>query len=502
MTQLEPDMIASWLSSGRTVRISGLDLRPLPHPAMKDTPWCIVKGQASVYFLEDANHHHRWLLKKFSLSRRPSDEYLRRASQCLPGRAELFTCTQRRFLKPQHLDRVFSGHRDARLASWLDGTLLMPKVPGQPWASIADQIRDGELELDTRQRLRIALSLAACIGHLEAGQCSHRDLSATNTFVTDDGRIYLIDLDSLYHPSLAFEPNTTIGTRGYIAPFTRTSPGEYDARLSWCPLADRFPMTILIAEILLVTSQTRVFHEDGSFFSQAQLEKQDKGLLQTYVNALGGLEREFSELLRQALEARSFEECPSPATWQAALQRACRRSEAGPSTPPARQVCCSCANCGARVLITGDRLASLRQKGRSILCGSCLQVQRHVWEIDQARRNWEAPSVVCEHCARQIRRPKDRVEQLRNNGKPILCGPCLQEQISRWQGEQATREQQMDSVTCPICLKDFRIDKAILSDLRQAGKTPLCRPCRESVRNRRQVQNNNHFPKTFPTHNG
>lgn len=486
MTSNESDPVTSWLASGRCVRISGLDLRPLPHPAMKDTPWCIVKGQASVYFLEDANHHHRWLLKKFSLSRRPSDEYLRRVSQCLPGRAELFTCIQRRFLKPQHLDRVFSGYWDARLAGWLDGTILMPQVPGQPWASIADQARDGELELSTRQRLRIALNLAGCVGHLEAGQCSHRDLSATNVFATDDGRIYLIDLDSLYHPSLGFEPNTTVGTRGYIAPFTRSPSGEYDARLSWCPLADRFPMTILIAETLLVSRHTGVCHEDGSLFSQVQLEKQDSGLRQTHVNALVVLERELGELLRQGLEARSFEECPSPAAWQAALQRAWRRLDAGLNSPSGNRICRSCANCGAQVLITEDRLASLRQKGRSILCGPCLQVQRRAWETDEARRNQEAPSVVCEHCARQIRRPKERIEHLRDNGKPILCGPCLQEQIGCWHGEQATRQQQMDSVTCPACLKDFRIDKAKLSSLRQAGKTPLCRSCRESVRNRKQ----------------
>jgi len=232
-------ILEEWLRSRRTVRISGLDLEPLPHPVLPDTPRCVMKGQASVYFFKQHPHGHMWLIKKFAPSRRPSDHHLLAVSRCIPGQAGFFTCTQRRILQANHLDQRFSGFKHPELVRWIDGTILMPRVPGSPWISVAETLCDNDFTFSWRQRLKIGSNLATCIALLESCDCSHRDLSSTNVFVTPEGDIYLIDWDCLYHPELEYEPNTTAGTNGYIAPFMRTTTGQWQAQRSWCQHADR-----------------------------------------------------------------------------------------------------------------------------------------------------------------------------------------------------------------------------------------------------------------------
>ena len=264
------EILEHWLASGQTVRISGLDFIPMPHPSMPQMPRCVMKGQATAFFLRQVPFENTWLLKKFAPSRRPSNDYLAAATRCLPGSVEFFTCVQRRLLTAKHLDTWNSGFRSTQMSQWLEGTILMPKVPGSPWSSIADSIRDRELQLSLVRRLQAALNLTECIARLETAGCAHRDLSSTNVFYADDGRIYLIDWDCLYHSSLPFQPNTTPGTMGYIAPFIGTSVGNYDASISWRQHADRFAMSVLVVEFLLTGPQS-LPQEDGTLFSQAQL---------------------------------------------------------------------------------------------------------------------------------------------------------------------------------------------------------------------------------------
>ena len=102
----------------------------------------------------------------------------------------------------------------------------MPKVPGQPWSSMADQIREGTCELSILKRLQMSLSLAECIDRLETCGCSHRDLSCGNVFVSQNSCVYLIDWDCLYNKQLPFQANTTAGTMGYMPSFIKKSSGK------------------------------------------------------------------------------------------------------------------------------------------------------------------------------------------------------------------------------------------------------------------------------------
>jgi hypothetical protein len=115
------DIVSDWLTSCQTVRICGLDLRPVPHGVFPNRPLCIVKGQAAVYFLRDVRHGNIWLLKVFSPGRRPTDDYLAAVGRCLPGTAEFFTCKQRRLLTEDHMDLRNSDYRNPALARLTEG---------------------------------------------------------------------------------------------------------------------------------------------------------------------------------------------------------------------------------------------------------------------------------------------------------------------------------------------------------------------------------------------
>ncbi|MBM4030177.1 MAG: hypothetical protein FJ291_00135 [Planctomycetes bacterium] len=480
------DIVERWLASRLTARISGLDLRPLPHPALPDTPWYVVKGQASVIFLKQHPHNNGWLLKKFIESRRPTDEYLAAVPRCLPGGAELFTCTQRRLLTARHLDLWNSGFRDKALSALVEGTILMPKVTGSSWASVADDLRDGHATMTIRQRLVVSLSLTECVGRLEAAHCSHRDFSGLNVFVTPDGRVHLIDFDSFYHADLPFQPNTTAGTPGYMAPFLRGPSGGWDASRSWCPCADRFALAILVAEFLLVGPDTPPPREDGSLFAQAELDQPDAGFVQEQIKALERVSRECGLLLRRCLAATTFEACPSPAEWQSALRHALRVETAREKTEHPRgafacRVRYFCAECQHLLSIDLARSRELERQGKPVLCSSCLQAKLSAQSAARLERDSAYPEVNCEHCTAAFRMPRAKLDLLRSQGRPILCGTCLPKQMRLWEAERDQKARDYPQATCAQCATRFRIRREKLEGLTAKGRPVLCRRCLEAA---------------------
>ncbi|NLX15201.1 MAG: hypothetical protein GXY44_16355 [Phycisphaerales bacterium] len=478
MSNSDQGVVEQWLASHQPARIAGFDLQPVAHPLLPDTPQRIVKGQAAVYFLKD-QHDNIWLLKKFTLSRRPTDAYLEQVSKLLPGRASFFTCTQRRILCSDHLDYSYSNYRNHELSDWLTGTILMPKVPGSPWATIADALRENDLKMSLPERLRAALSLAECVQHLEDGGCSHRDLSPGNIFISEDQHVYPIDLDSLYHRELPWQTNTTIGTLGFIAPFTRGPTGNYDASLSWCPLADRFALAILITELLLVNDSSPPPQGDGSLFAQAQLEQPESEFVRTQIEALAGIHPECGILLWQVLHRQEFGRCPAPQHWRAVLRKALRahhdRFLDQPSPDNQKtQISHSCSACGRLFNIDIARLTILNEQNKPVLCYSCFGV-RHLQRRGRDER--DRMEALCERCQAPLRFPRQQIQTLRTAGKPILCRSCLAKQMADWKAEQLAYRQARTKVICATCGQSFLMLKDKQQTLLAKGRPQLCRSC-------------------------
>jgi serine/threonine protein kinase len=478
MTNTNMDIIHDWLKSGQVVRICGQDFRPVRHNVSIERPLCLVKGQAAVYFLQQVPHGHIWLLKIFTPGRRPADDYLQAVSRCLPGTAGFFTCTQRRILTKDHLDFTRPGYKNQSLAHLAEGAVMMPKVPGTNWASIADELREGKLELLDVKRLQMSLSLAKCILMLETGRCSHRDLSSTNVFFDENGRAYLIDWDCLYNPELPFQSNTPIGTMGYIAPFLKTTEGNTDGSSTWCPYADRFALAALITEILLVGPDTASSHEDGSLFSQEQIDTPQHEFVKDHINKLRRISKPCASLAQQAFAVSYFSECPSPSDWIGALKYSLHKHTNRKSVSNRGQcrqfVRVACGKCGVSFKISKIKVEIIEEKGQAPLCRSCLKIMLNKWSAGKAQRNIQVSQVFCEHCQSHLRLPREKLDSIVNKGKPILCSTCLREQMKKWQTEY---EKSHPCVTCAECGASFHIKKDKLDVLKHKGRQVLCRDC-------------------------
>lgn len=310
------DVVEHWRTSDRFAAINEYRLKPVAHTLLPRTPLYTSRRQADVYSLRSDNGL-AFMLKKFHNVRGLNPTYLAAVRRLLPQEQGFVAGTQRAMLTAQTLASGNGWYYSAALARWLDGTLLMPRVEGCDWASAADDVRAGQLDLPRSVRVALARSLAHLVERLEACQCSHRDLSGPNVFVNrGDKTVELIDFDSLCHPSLVMPAVTTCGTAGYVAPFVWNTGNRADA--TWREFADRFALTVLVAEILAVDVGAP-WSGDGGLFGQAELAvRQGPGIHW----ARSRLRAEFPAalaLLDTALASTSFADCPTPGQWQATL---------------------------------------------------------------------------------------------------------------------------------------------------------------------------------------
>jgi len=476
--EIGKDLPHEWLSSGSTVRIAGLDLRPRAHPIMPGSVLSIVKGQATVFFLEQAHRKHIWLLKIFSPSRRPTDDYLSAVNDSLPGSIEFYTCTQRRLLQGNHVDLRQSEFSHPQLVRFLEGAILMPKVPGTTWASIADDLCEGTSTLPLDQRLHMCINLAQCISVLESTNCSHRDLSSTNVFFDDNGKAYLIDWDCLYHPSLPFQSNTTVGTGGYIAPFLRASTNRSDPIHSWCERSDRFALAIIIAEVLLANPDMPFSQEDGTMLSQKQIDLRESRTVVEKANKLIEISPQCHTYFMQAVHSNCFDQCPSPLEWIAALKGLMHNLfRTDHSVDNHRRTTARCADCSLVFTMPLAKFEELNQQGKSIYCRKCLGDHIQAWQQKAVSHVTDKPRVTCEHCNESLSMARGKLDHLRSKGNPILCGTCLANQMALWQSERLQSQRDSSETMCHNCFQSFSMSRDTLERLTTHGNPVYCRTC-------------------------
>jgi serine/threonine protein kinase len=356
--------VVNWHRSGKPAALDGHRLRPRPAKAMPDTPLTVQRGQAdSLFCREQAGRD--LILKKFNPGRDPGIDYLKAIGPLLPPHRG-FTCgTGRRVLEARDVKNERACYYTRPFQQWVDGTVLMPKIDGFTWASVADEVRTGRLLVKPWQRLALCHSLSELARELEAWQCAHRDFSCGNAMLQPRScRVELIDFDALYHPSLAMPPATTIGTEGYIAPFVWRS-GEPNVKLTWCPHADRFALAILNIEFLLLNTGDEI-QNDGGLFPQAELRARHGPRLRAVMRRLQSDYPEARKLLEVAINSRDYDECPSPEAWL----RFCDGMRQG--SPPALD--------SLALVWSGCPTSAVHQDKPSSMTGSTLRLADLLWE--------------------------------------------------------------------------------------------------------------------------
>lgn len=301
----------AWVKSGKHAEIVGFKLRPVESPFLKGTPLISARGQAHAFYLTDENNNG-WILKKFLPAKIPDSSYMKSIESLIPHRPGFMSGYLRRVLSSGDVSNT--GFYNADFISWIENTVLMPQIKHEDWATLADRIRSGSVTLTKDERMLLCQSVSEEIKLLEGSDISHRDLSPTNVFVdAQNSTVHLIDWDCIFHPSLSMPPNTTYGTDGYIAPFVKEK-GSLDPQKTWKPRADRFSLAILNAEFLGMDVNTPL-KNDGGMFEQTELFNRGGPQTSQIINQLRQSFPSAALLLERALQAQSFDDCPSPTEW-------------------------------------------------------------------------------------------------------------------------------------------------------------------------------------------
>jgi serine/threonine protein kinase len=307
------DVMDKWLRSGRSALVGAHRLKPIEHTCAKGKPLSSERGQAEAFFLTD-ERGGRWILKKFQQTCVLDPDYLAKVTALLPREPGFVCGTAREILAPGALQKATGCHYSRPLSQWLEGTILMPRVPGVDWACLADDVRVGQTVLTPPQRLNLCRNLTRLVELLETHQCCHRDVSCGNVFIEPPtGAVYLIDFDSFFHPGLSMPKATTCGTEGYTAPYAWVQ-GALDPRSTWCEKADRYALALLNVEMLLVRPGAEATGE-GGLFRQEELKNRTGRGIDSITAELQTQYPVAAELLRQAIQSHTAADCPSPQAW-------------------------------------------------------------------------------------------------------------------------------------------------------------------------------------------
>ena len=314
--------VDAWLQSAQYRTIGSLALRPRPHPLLPEISFVVSHRQAEVFFAESRDGQ-LYLIKKFHRGMALDRGYLAAIASLIPRDDAFASGTKRSIIRAA--DVVPLHPSPSLLADWLDGTVLMPKVNGVDWATVADRQRDGDETLSDASRAWLCESLARAVGALEQAGCTHRDLSSGNVLVDPaKGPISLIDWDSVRHHSLAMPANSVPGTSGYIAPFVWRA-SQVDLPATWAEHGDRFALALLSAEFLTANEDSALTH-DGGMFDQGDLCNRSGKSIDNIRRALVRRAPAALPLLDRALLANSYSECPSPDEWQTVARTLGRRT--------------------------------------------------------------------------------------------------------------------------------------------------------------------------------
>lgn len=301
----------AWLRSGQYALLENIALRPRGVESSSAGPMVIESEEGFAYFLID-KAERGWILKKFLAGQEPDRAYVEAIRALIPRLRGFESGFGRNILKSSSVSRAAFCTKEFQ--AWMEGTVLMPQVVAPTWSEFADSIRDGSVVLATAERIRLCCKLSGMVDSLESVGAAHRDLSSRNILI-DPLKIepHLIDWDNLYHATLKMQPHATFGTDGYIPPFI-TVEDVQDVHLSWHEKSDRFALTVLNSEFLVIRAGSACV-EDGGLLAQNEIDNGSGRTLFEVRNTLCDAFPGAVKFLDAALSACSFAECPSPSDW-------------------------------------------------------------------------------------------------------------------------------------------------------------------------------------------
>lgn len=310
------DVIRDWLESGQFISIDNVELLPLAADELPGSPVAIKSDRAEVYFLR-SSCGQLWVIKKFLSNDFVESQNRTSIKTFIPRRPGFEAGYMRRLLGQMSI--ASSAHRNSPLATWIESSILMPAVPGIPWAAISRDILDGRQYLPKESRIKLVRSLSEKIRWLEAQDISHRDFSGSNVCIDlETTDLHVVGWDAMFHPDLLEPEALSRGTRGYIAPFLNVR-GISDGRYTWVAHADRFALALLNAEVLSISERLPSTGGSG-LCDQDEIYNRSGPCLDKMIAALKAAFPRAAALLDQALKAEDFDRCPSPTDWAGLFQ--------------------------------------------------------------------------------------------------------------------------------------------------------------------------------------
>lgn len=309
--RVHDDVIRAWLVSGQYAFLNKIALVPRSEETESASPLVITSDEGFEYFLVDSNGRG-WILKKFLPGQVPEWTYAEAIQSLIPRVPGFESGFLRTRLRGSSV--LAAGYNNSEFRKWLEGTILMPQVMAQTWADVACEIRTEKIAPPDLDRVFFCSSFSKMMAALESKGIAHRDLSSKNILINvSTGNIHLVDWDSLYHASLREQFETTCGTNGYIAPFVRVN-GEENVHLSWQEKSDRFALAVLNCEFLAMAAGS-VSVEEGGLLQQSDIDRRSGPTLWELRKKLESRFPAAMHLLNQAINAPTFEKCPSPSDW-------------------------------------------------------------------------------------------------------------------------------------------------------------------------------------------
>ncbi len=286
---------------GLELKIDGKALRVAPHPSAPKIPYG-QEGKQAIVFKLSGDGGESLALKVFKPRyRRPflvTVTERMAAYSSLPG---MRVCEREVLTPHRHLD-LLKAHPDLSYAA------VMPWIEGPTWSEVLLSRRI----LAPQECLDMARTLLRVLVALEEKGLSHGDLSGVNVMIPrlvgGDG-VDLVDVEQLYIPGMEKPDVLPEGSPGYGFP-------RISRETLWGPFTDRFPGSVILAEMLCFCDKEIVKASWGeSYFSPEELGQNSL----RYQLMEGILEKRYGErvaaIFRRSWFAREPEDCAPFAEW-------------------------------------------------------------------------------------------------------------------------------------------------------------------------------------------